>query len=104
MTGLTFGRPIKYSPKDNLMGDLNRDRFGVSLESKNVKNLPPGPGAYDVSYCDPRKVNNNKLGIIGHDQRICASGPNIKDRNPGPAYYQVIPMEQKTSFHYDRID
>lgn len=38
---------IKYSPKDNLMGDLNRDRFGQPIEKKTANFIVPGPGSYE---------------------------------------------------------
>ena len=40
---------MKYSPKDNLMGDLNRDRFGDPIEKKTANFIVPGPGSYEHS-------------------------------------------------------
>ena len=54
-----FGKPVKYSPKDNLMGDLNRDRFGNPLEPKTNTFEIPGPGSYH-----PDKLHTVKLGVF----------------------------------------
>lgn len=79
VNGFDFGKSNKYSPTDiidkanpdsNFMSDLNRDRFGVSLEPKVTRFLPPGPGAYDLPNVDLTKKNTMKLGVFGQGQRV----------------------------------
>lgn len=52
-------KQFKYSPKDNMMGDLNLDRFGNPIESKKLTHVVPGPGSYD-----PDVYQNVKLGVF----------------------------------------
>ena len=97
-------KPINYNPRDNLMGDLNLDRFGNPIEIKSRKHEVPGPGSYNAEDVIINKPSTNKQGIFNREERIYNYNMKELPKNPGPAYYDPSIMEKKTSFHYDRID
>lgn len=84
------------------MGDLNRDRFGVPIETKRRQFPTPGPGSYMIN--PSVSLKNPKLGVIGLTDRNYTFGVDTKEVNPGPAYYDPPIHEKKVSFHYDRIE
>jgi hypothetical protein len=62
-----IGKRMKYSPKDNLMGDLNRDRFGEPIEKKTAKFVVPGPGSYEQSLNNTpivARLNGKQIALI----------------------------------------
>lgn len=60
-----FGsKPLKYSPKDNLMGDLNLDRFGNPIEKKSPPFETPGPGSYNHADVTVNKPNQHTFGVF----------------------------------------
>jgi len=79
------------------MGDLNRDRFGESIETKAAKLNVPGPGSYNPML--PKVKNNQSPSFSIANHSIWP-----KSKNPGPAYYDPIIAEKRTNFKYSNAE
>mmetsp|Transcript_6708 Transcript_6708/g.5837 ORF Transcript_6708/g.5837 Transcript_6708/m.5837 type:complete len:138 (+) Transcript_6708:365-778(+) len=102
-TNIHLPKEVKYSPKDNGMGDLSRDRFGVPVENKGTIFKTPGPGAYNSNQIDATKQNPSKQGLFTQEARNLKFTLGTAKINPGPAYYTPNIID-KVSFHYSRVD